>query len=82
LDQSLTRLGLDYVDIFYHHRQEDSTPLEESMGALAHAVKSGKALYAGISNYSPEKTREAATMLRTMGVPLLVNQASYSMLTR
>lgn len=82
LDQSLTRLGLDYVDIFYHHRQDDSTPLEESMGALAHAVKSGKALYAGISNYSPEKTREAATMLRTMGVPLVVNQASYSMLTR
>lgn len=82
LDQSLVRLGVDYVDVFYHHRQDDSRPLEESMGALAHAVKCGKALYAGISNYSPDRTREAAAILRELGVPLLVHQASYSMLNR
>lgn len=82
LDQSLARLGVEYVDIFYHHRMDGDTPLEESMGALAHAVKSGKALYAGISNYSPERTREAAAILADMGVPLTVHQASYSMLNR
>jgi L-glyceraldehyde 3-phosphate reductase len=69
LDQSLKRLGLEYVDIFYHHRPDPETPLEESMGALATAVKSGKALYAGISNYSAERTREAAALLRQMACP-------------
>ncbi len=82
LDQSLRRMKLDYVDIFYHHRMDPETPLEETMGALAHAVKSGKALYAGISNYSPEKTKEAAALLRQMGVPLLIHQPRYSMLDR
>jgi L-glyceraldehyde 3-phosphate reductase len=82
LDQSLARLGLDYVDIFYSHRFDPETPLEETMGALASAVHSGKALYAGISSYSPERTREAGRLLRDMGVPLLIHQPSYSMLNR
>lgn len=82
LDQSLERLGLDYVDIFYHHRPDPETPLEESMGALATAVQQGKALYAGISSYSPGRTLEAARILREMGVPLLIHQPSYSMLNR
>ena len=82
LDQSLSRLGLDYVDVFYHHREDPETPLEESMGALAQAVRSGRALYAGISNYSPERTRQAARMLADMGVPLLLHQPSYSMFNR
>ena len=82
LDRSLERLGLDHVDIFYHHREDPQTPLEETMGALAHAVRSGKALYAGISNYSPEKTRQAARMLADLGTPLLIHQPSYSMFNR
>jgi L-glyceraldehyde 3-phosphate reductase len=82
LDQSLSRMGLDYVDIFYSHRFDPETPLEETMGALASAVHSGKALYAGISSYSPEKTREAAALLAGLGVPLLIHQPSYSMLNR
>ena len=82
LDQSLERLGLDYVDIFYHHRPDPETPLEESMGALATAVHSGKALYAGISSYSPARTIEAARILGDMGVPLLIHQPSYSMFNR
>jgi L-glyceraldehyde 3-phosphate reductase len=82
LDQSLQRLGLDYVDIFYSHRAGPATPLEETMGALASAVHQGKALYAGISSYSPSRTRRAAEMLADMGVPLLIHQPSYSMLNR
>jgi L-glyceraldehyde 3-phosphate reductase len=82
LDQSLRRMGLDYVDVFYHHRPDPDTPLEETMGALAHVVKSGKALYVGISQYQPEQTREAAALLREMGVPLLIHQPNYSMLNR
>ena len=82
LDQSLSRMGLDYVDIFYSHRLDPSTPLEETMGALASAVKAGKALYAGISSYSPAKTAEAAAILRELGTPLLIHQPSYSMLNR
>src|SRR5690348_17305062 len=82
LDQSLARMGLDYVDIFYSHRFDPETPLEETMGALDHAVRSGKALYAGISSYSPERTAEAAAILRAMGTPLLIHQPSYSMLNR
>ncbi len=82
LDQSLQRLGLDYVDIFYSHRADPETPLEETMGALASAVHQGKALYAGISSYSPSRTRRAAEMLADMGVPLLIHQPSYSMLNR
>ena len=82
LDQSLDRLGLDYVDVFYSHRDDPQTPLEETMGALDIAVRSGRALYAGISSYSPERTREAATILRSMGTPLLIHQPSYSMLNR
>ncbi|WP_276529910.1 L-glyceraldehyde 3-phosphate reductase [Caproicibacter fermentans] len=82
LDQSLRRMGLDYVDIFYHHRMDPDTPLEESMGALAQAVKSGKALYAGISNYSPEAAKRAAALLREMGVHCLICQSRYSMLDR
>jgi L-glyceraldehyde 3-phosphate reductase len=82
LDQSLERMGLDYVDIFYSHRYDPETPLEETMGALDHAVRSGKALYAGISSYSPERTAEAAAMLREMGTRLLIHQPSYSMLNR
>jgi L-glyceraldehyde 3-phosphate reductase len=82
LDQSLRRMGLEYVDIFYSHRFDPDTPLEETMGALHTAVSSGRALYAGISSYSPEKTREAATLLAEMGTPLLIHQPSYSMLNR
>jgi len=82
LDQSLRRMGLDYVDIFYSHRLDPDTPLEETMGALDAAVRQGKALYAGISSYSAGKTREAAAILRDLGTPLLVHQPSYSMLNR
>jgi L-glyceraldehyde 3-phosphate reductase len=82
LDQSLERMGLEYVDIFYSHRVDPDTPLEETMGALATAVEQGKALYVGISSYSPEKTREAAAILDDFGVPLFINQPSYSMLNR
>ncbi|MCC3281149.1 MULTISPECIES: L-glyceraldehyde 3-phosphate reductase [Arthrobacter] len=82
LDQSLNRMGLDYVDIFYSHRPDPHTPLEETMGALDTAVRSGRALYAGISSYSPEKTLEAARILQEMGTPLLIHQPSYSMLNR
>jgi L-glyceraldehyde 3-phosphate reductase len=82
LDQSLERLGLDYVDIFYSHRFDPDTPLEETMGALDTAVRQGKALYAGISSYSAEKTREAAAILHELGTPLLIHQPSYSMLNR
>jgi len=82
LDQSLERLGLDYVDIFYSHRFDPETPLEETMGALDTAVRQGKALYAGISSYSAAKTSEAAAILKELGTPLLINQPSYSMLNR
>jgi L-glyceraldehyde 3-phosphate reductase len=82
LDQSLRRMGLDHVDIFYSHRFDPDTPLEETMAALASAVQQGKALYAGISSYSADHTREAARLLREMGVPLLIHQPSYSMLNR
>jgi L-glyceraldehyde 3-phosphate reductase len=82
LDQSLGRMGLDHVDIFYSHRFDPETPLEETMGALDRAVRSGKALYAGISSYSPERTAEAAAILRDLGTPLLIHQPSYSMLNR
>jgi L-glyceraldehyde 3-phosphate reductase len=82
LDQSLHRMGLDYVDIFYSHRYDPDTPLEETMGALDAAVRAGKALYVGISSYSPEKTREAAAILRQLGTPPLIHQPSYSMLNR
>ena len=82
LDQSLHRMGLDYVDIFYSHRFDPETPLEETMGALDTAVRLGKALYIGISSYSAERTGEAATILRRMGTPLLIHQPSYSMLNR
>jgi L-glyceraldehyde 3-phosphate reductase len=82
LDQSLGRMGLDYVDIFYSHRPDPSTPLEETMGALHTAVQSGKALYAGISSYSPADTAKAAAILADLGTPLLIHQPSYSMLNR
>jgi L-glyceraldehyde 3-phosphate reductase len=82
LDESLQRMGLEYVDIFYSHRPWLDVPLEETMGALAQAVHQGKALYVGISSYSPERTREAAGILKSMGVPLLIHQPSYSMLNR
>ncbi len=82
LDQSLARMDLDYVDVFYSHRFDPNTPLEETMGALAQAVRSGKALYAGISSYSAEATREAARLLREMGVRPLIHQPSYSILNR
>ncbi len=82
LDQSLARMGLDYVDVFYSHRFDPNTPLEETMGALDTAVRSGRALYAGISSYSPERTADAARLLRSMGTPLLIHQPSYSMLNR
>ena len=82
LDQSLSRMGLDYVDIFYSHRFDPQTPLEETMGALASAVQQGKALYVGISSYDAENTRKAAAILRGLGVPLLIHQPSYSMLNR
>jgi L-glyceraldehyde 3-phosphate reductase len=82
LDQSLKRMGLDYVDIFYSHRFDPNTPLEETMGALATAVHQGKALYAGISSYRSEQTKKAAEILRAMGAPLLIHQPSYNMLDR
>ncbi len=82
LDQSLKRMGLEYVDIFYSHRPDPDTPLEETMGALASAVRQGKALYVGISNYSPEETRQAAKLLRDLGTPCLIHQPRYSMLDR
>jgi L-glyceraldehyde 3-phosphate reductase len=82
LDQSLKRMGLEYVDIFYSHRPDPETPLEETLGALASAVHQGKALYAGISNYDPERTRQAARILRELGTPCLIHQPSYSMLNR
>jgi L-glyceraldehyde 3-phosphate reductase len=82
LDQSLARMGLDYVDIFYSHRFDPDTPLEETMGALDTAVRSGRALYAGISSYSPARTAEAAAILRDLGTPLLIHQPSYSMVNR
>lgn len=81
-DQSLRRMGLDYVDIFYSHRVDPKTPLEETMGALAHLHRQGKALYVGISSYSPELTREASAILRSEGIPLLIHQPSYSLLNR
>src|SRR4051794_6702528 len=82
LDQSLTRMGLDYVDIFYSHRFDPETPVEETMMALDTAVRSGRALYAGISSYSAMKTKEAASVARELGTPLLIHQPSYSMLNR
>jgi L-glyceraldehyde 3-phosphate reductase len=82
LDQSLRRMGLDHVDIFYSHRFDPETPLEETMGALDRAVRSGKALYAGISSYSAERTAEAAAILRSLGTPCLIHQPSYSMINR
>ena len=82
LDQSLKRMGLDYVDIFYHHRMDPETPLRETMDALAGIVRSGKALYVGLSNYNPEKLAEASAMLKDMGVPCLIHQHRYSMLDR
>jgi L-glyceraldehyde 3-phosphate reductase len=82
LDQSLKRMGVEYVDIFYSHRPDPDTPLEEMMGALAHAVRSGKALYVGISNYQPAETARAAKILRELGTPCLIHQPRYSMLDR
>jgi len=82
LDQSLKRMGLEYVDIFYSHRPDPDTPLEETMGALSSAVRQGKALYVGISNYQPEQTRQAARILRELGTPCLIHQPRYSMLDR
>jgi len=82
LDQSLRRMGLEYVDIFYSHRPDPDTPLEETMGALAHAVRSGKALYVGVSNYDPQQTAEAAKILKALGVPCLIHQPRYSMFER
>ncbi|WP_438357093.1 aldo/keto reductase [Paenibacillus odorifer] len=82
LDQSLKRMGLDYVDIFYHHRPDPNTPLEETMAALDLVVRQGKALYVGISNYGPERTREAAQILRRLGTPCLIHQPNYSMMSR
>ena len=82
LDQSLHRMGLDYVDIFYHHRPDPDTPLEETMGALDHIVRSGKAIYAGISSYSPEQTRQAAQVLKTLGTPCIIHQPNYNMFDR
>ncbi|HKZ69128.1 MAG TPA: L-glyceraldehyde 3-phosphate reductase [Anaerolineales bacterium] len=82
LDQSLKRMGLDYVDIFYHHRPDPDTPLEETQGALDYIVRSGRALYAGISSYSPEQTKQAASILHSLGTPCLIHQPSYSILNR
>lgn len=82
LDQSLKRLGVDYVDIFYHHRPDPDTPIEETMGALSSAVKQGKALYVGLSNYNPQQTREAVKVLKEMGTSCLIHQPSYSMFNR
>ncbi|MBT3603474.1 MAG: L-glyceraldehyde 3-phosphate reductase [Candidatus Latescibacteria bacterium] len=82
LDQSLKRMGLDYVDIYYHHRPDPDTPLEETMGALDHIVRSGKALYAAVSNYQPDRVRDAAKILRDLGTPCLIHQPSYNMFNR
>lgn len=82
LDQSLRRMGLDYVDIFYHHRPDPETPIEETMGTLAHIVKSGKALYVGLSNYSPEQAQTAVGILRSLGTPCVIHQPSYNMFNR
>ncbi|MGB8817657.1 MAG: L-glyceraldehyde 3-phosphate reductase [Rhizobiaceae bacterium] len=82
LDQSLARMGIDYVDVFYSHRYDPETPLEETMGALDHAVRSGKALYAGISSYNSKRTKEAAKILRDLGTPCIIHQPSYSMINR
>ena len=82
LDQSLRRMGLEYVDIFYHHRPDVQTPLEETMGALDYIVRSGRALYVGVSNYTPEQTRAAAAILRDLGTPCLIHQPSYNMFNR
>ena len=82
LDQSLKRMNVDYVDIFYHHRPDPETPLEETLGALDHIVRSGRALYVGISNYKPEQARQAIHILREMGTPCLIHQPSYSMMNR
>ena len=82
IDQSLKRMNLDYVDIFYHHRPDDGTPIEETMGALYDIVKSGKALYAGISNYNPDQTRRAVKCMNDMGMHLLIHQPNYSMFNR
>ena len=82
LDQSLARMGIDYVDVFYHHRHDPDTPIEESMGALEQAVRQGKALYAAVSNYGPEQTREAARLLRESRTPFVLHQPKYSMFER
>jgi L-glyceraldehyde 3-phosphate reductase len=82
LDQSLRRMGLEYVDIFYHHRPDPSTPLDETMGALDQIVRSGKALYVGVSSYSPEQTRQAAAILKSLGTPCLIHQPKYNMFNR
>jgi L-glyceraldehyde 3-phosphate reductase len=82
LDQSLRRMGVEYVDIFYHHRPDPETPLEETMGALDQAVRSGKALYAGVSNYNPAETAQAVAILRRLGTPCLIHQFAYSMFRR
>ena len=82
LDQSLKRMGLEYVDIFYHHRPDPETPMEETAAALAHIVKSGKALYAGVSNYNPDQTKKMSELMRSMGVPLLIHQPRYNMFER
>lgn len=82
LDQSLQRMGLDYVDIYYHHRPDPNTPLEETMSALDFLVRQGKALYVGLSNYKPEEAREAAQILRRLGTPCLIHQPNYSMMSR
>ncbi len=82
LDQSLKRMGLDYVDIFYHHRPDPDTPLEETMSALDYIVRSGRALYVGLSNYKPDQTRQAAQILKSLGTPCLIHQPSYSMFNR
>ncbi|MCX6058875.1 MAG: L-glyceraldehyde 3-phosphate reductase [Chloroflexi bacterium] len=82
LDQSLKRMGLDYVDIFYHHRPDPDTPLEETMSALDYIVRSGRALYVGLSNYKPEQTRQAVQILKSLGTPCLIHQPSYSMFNR
>ena len=82
LDQSLKRMGLEYVDIFYHHRPDPDTPLEETMGALDHAVRQGKALYVGLSNYNASQTEKAVSILKQLGTPCLIHQPSYSMFNR
>jgi len=82
IDQSLKRMGLDYVDIFYHHRPDTNTPLAETMGALDHIVRQGKALYVGISNYNPEQTRQAYKILKSMGTPFVIHQTPYNLFLR